>query len=445
MFTRISRSGAAGALLALLFLSLAYGPALVAAQGAAGHVDVVTIDSEIDIWTAGYMDRGVSLAESDGAAALVIILRTPGGVVQPTLDIMERLLNASVPVIAYIPPGAHSASGGAYVAIAANVIGMAPGTAIGACHPVGDSGQNLDTDIRDKETNLLASKMRTYAQQRGHNPDWAENCVRNSVTLTEQEALAQKVAEYIAPNLTDLLSQAEGRAVTVATGPATLHTRGAEIRYIEPNFVEQFFHFLLNPNIALILLAAGQLAIIVELYNPGATVPAVVGVICLVLAAVVLFNLPTNWAAVILIIASIVMFVLDIKVTGVVLTAGGIVAFVLGALLLFRPFTPPALPVPAAPDTNVSPWVIGGVVSVMALFFVFVLRAAYTNRRTPVIMGPQTMVGATGIVITDLNPMGTVHAHSEEWTAEALTPPIARGERVQVVEIDGLTLKVKKA
>jgi membrane-bound serine protease (ClpP class) len=408
----------------------------------ANHVDVVQLDTSIDMWITGYLDRGLSVAEGDGAQALIIVVDTPGGLVDPTLEMMKHFLNTRVPTVYYISPkGAKAASAGVYLAMTTNIIAMAPGTTIGACHPVGEQGQNIDTDLRDKLTNTLAAQLRGAAVQRGHNADWAEKCVRESVSLTEDQAVKANVADFVAQDLNDLLNQLDGRKVTTAAGEVTLHTRGATIQNVDRNFIEDFFHFLLDPNIAVILLNLGLLAITLELYNPGATIPAIVGVICLVLAAIVMWGLPTNWAGVILIIAALVMFVLDIKVTGFVLTLGGIVAFVLGTLLLFRPFTPQPV---IAPEVSVSPWVIAGTTGLMLVFFAVVMGAAIRIRRMPAAMGMQTLVGAEGVATTDLNPIGSVQMKSELWTATAETPPIEKGAKVKVVAVEGLRVRVVK-
>ena len=197
---------------------------------------------------------------------------------------------------------------------------------------------------------------------------------------------------------------------------------------------------LLDPNIASILLSIGSLAILVELYNPGATIPAVVGVICLTLAAVALLGLPTNWAAVILIIAGFGMLVLDIKVTGFALSVGGVLSIILGLFFLFRPFTLPQQP---QFEISVSPWVIAAITGTIALFFFVVLRAALATRHAPAIMGPKTYIGAHGVAVTDIGPQGTVHVRCEQWTAEA-DEPILRGDKIVVIGVDGLRVKVKK-
>lgn len=408
------------------------------------RVDVAIVDTSIDTFTAGYIERVLGVAHDDGAQALIIELDTPGGSLDATHDIVKDMLASTVPVVVYISPsGARAGSAGTFITYAATVAAMAPGTNIGAAHPVGLSGEEITGTIGAKVTNDAVALIRSLAAQQGRNADWAEKAVRESVSITSKEALDLQVVNIIANDLPDLLNQLDGRTVRVAgERQVALHTRGATTRELGMNFFEIFFHTLLDPNIALILLNIGSLAILIELYNPGATLPAVTGVICLTLAAVALFNLPTNWAAVVLIAASIIMFVFDLKVNSFVLTAGGILAFVLGAFFLFRPFT---LPEATAPEVSVSPLVIGGLAVMTAAFFTFALGAAVRSRHAPVVSGTAPFLGAYGVATSDLAPDGTVRVKSEDWTATASSPPIHKGERIKVVAVEGLRLRVIKA
>jgi len=416
----------------------------VAAQSpSAGQVHVLTVSGSINTWVEGYISRGIGFAEQGGASAVVIVLNTPGGSLNATQNIIIRLLNARVPVIVYVAPaGAWAGSAGTFITLAGNIAAMAPGTTIGAAHPVENSGSDIQGDMREKVTNISVSLIETIARERGRNEEWAANAVRKSISATAQQALDARVIDLIATDLNDLMSKVDGKIVKTSTGQVTLHTRSAPTNRVDMNFAELFFHTLVDPNVALILLNIGLLAIAVELYNPGATIPAVVGGICIILAFVALGQLPVNWGGVIFIVLSVVLFLLDIKVTGFVLTLGGIVMFILGALMLFTPFTP------VSPDvvTNVtlSPWVVVGLAGMMAAFFVFALGAVVRARNVPVLMGPQTFVGAEGIVTTPLAPEGTVQLKSELWTAFSEGEAIEKGQKVKVVSVDGLRLKVVK-
>lgn len=413
------------------------------AQGSP-QVYVATVDTSIDTFTAGYIDRVLNVAREDGAQALIIQLDTPGGDLDATHNITKDILASPVPVVVFVfPSGARAGSAGTFITYAANLAAMAPGTNIGAAHPVGLGGEEITGTIGVKVTNDAVADIRSLAAQRGRNADWAEKAVRESVSVTSKEALDLHVVDIIANDVPDLINQLDGRTVKVAGDrPVTLQVRGATTRALDMNFFELFFHTLLDPNLALILLNIGSLAILIELYNPGATLPAVTGVICLTLAAVALYNLPTNWAAVVLIAASIVMFVFDLKVNSFVLTIGGILAFVLGAFFLFRPFTPPS---PTAPEVSVSPFVIGGLALMTAAFFTLALGAAVRSRKAPVVTGIAPFLGAYGVATTDLVPGGTVRVKSEDWTATAEKAPIHKGDRIKVVAVEGLRLRVEKA
>jgi len=405
-----------------------------------GRVDVLTVDGTIDPWTSGYLNRGIGIAEQDGAQALVIVLNTPGGTLGAMQKITTRMLNARVPVVVFVyPSGAGAGSAGTFVLMAAHIAAMAPGTTVGAAHPVDMSGQDIPADLRTKETNFAASMIQGIAEQRSRNADWAVRAVRDSIAATAQEALDQKVIDLVADNLDDLVNKIDGRVVQTAAGETVLHTQRAGLVNIDMSVPEQFFHTLINPNIALILLSIGLLAISVEIYHPGATVPAIIGVICLVLAFVALGNLPVNWGGVILIVAGVILFIIDVKVTSVALTVGGLTAFVLGGFLLF---TPLRLPSPVMPSVKVSPAVVLTVAGILGAFFVFALGAAVRGRHSPVVSGREALAGATGIATSDLTPSGQVRVRGEVWTAIAQDGPISEGDAVRVVGVEGLRLTV---
>jgi membrane-bound serine protease (ClpP class) len=421
---------------ALLVLSL---PAIVQAQQG-GRVDVLTVSGAIDSWAGAYVQRGIDTAERDGAEALIIVLNTPGGTLGAMQDMTTRVLNARVPIAVFVyPKGAGAASAGTFILMAANIAAMAPGTTVGAAHPVDLSGQDIPADARAKATNYAASMIRSIAEQRGRNADWAVRAVKESIAATVQEALDQDVIDLIADDLNDLLNKMDGIVVQTTAGEIVLHTRRAGLANVDMTLPEQFFHTLVNPNIALVLLSIGLLAISVEIYHPGATVPAIVGGICLVLAFVALGNLPVNWGGVILIVAAVVLFVVDVKAGSVALTVGGLVAFVLGGFLLFTPFT---LPSPVMPRVSVSPAVVLSLAGILGAFFMFALGAAVRGRNYPVVSGREALVGATGVATSDLAPNGQVHVRGELWTATAQEGPIRQGDVVQVIGVEGLRLRI---
>ena len=427
----------------LIFFALAL-PNIVHAQRAA-HVDVLTVNGAIDTWVEGYIDRALGVAEQDGAEAAIIILNTPGGALGAMQDITTRMLNARVPVIVFVyPQGAWAGSAGTFITMAGNIAAMAPSTTIGAAHPVSGGGENIATDEREKVTNFSVSIIQNIARARGRNADWAADAVRNSKAATAQEALDLKVIDLIATDLNDLLNKMDGRTVKTIAGEVTLHTQRIEINNLDMNVSEIFLHTLVDPNLALILLQIGLLAIAVELYNPGATIPAVIGGICLVLAFVALGNLPVNWGGVILIVLGVGSLVLDIKITGFALTIGGVVMLILGGLLLFTPFTPFSPASPDLPEISASPWLAVGSGLAMGAFFVFLLGAAVRGRKFPVISGIEALIGSNGIATSDLNPKGIVRVRGEEWTASTEGVTIQKGDRIKVLGIEGLRMKVGK-
>ncbi len=431
--------------LAIGWIVLALSLPIVARAQAGAHVNVLSVSGAIDTWNEGYINRGISLSEQDGAQAVIILLNTPGGSLNAMNNITSRMLNARVPTIVFVyPQGAWAGSAGTFITLAGNIAAMAPNTTIGAAHPVSAGGEELSSDERDKITNFSVSIIQNIARARGRNAEWAANAVKSSVAATAQEAYDLKVIDLIANNVNDLLNQVDGKTVKTVIGEVTLHTKQIGVNYVDMNFAELFLHTLVDPTIALILLQIGLLAIAVELYNPGATIPAIVGGICLVLAFVALGNLPVNWGGVILIVLSVIMFILDVKVTGFALTVGGVVMFILGALLLFTPFTPPSPTMPVLERVEISPVVIIVLGLLMAGFFVLLLGAAVRARNFPVVSGVESLVGVPGIAISDLTPRGMVRVKGEEWSAESLDGSIMNGEPIKVVKVEGLRLQVVK-
>jgi len=430
--------------LAFLGLSLVAAFLLVSPLASAQpgeHVDLIIVEGVIDPFTAQYVERGLDIAQSDGAQCLIIQLDTPGGSDAPMRDIVQRMLNSSVPTVAYVAPaGARAGSAGVFITLAADVAAMAPGTNIGAAHPVDITGAITGT-VGEKVTNDAAAYIRAIAEKRGRNAEWAEEAVRESVSIIEREAVEYQVVDLVADDLTDLLDEIDGREVITAAGPVTLRTRGAPVRIIGMNFAENFLHVIVDPNIAYLLLSIGTLALTAEFYHPGAIFPGVTGAICLILAFVAFGSLPVNWGGVVLIILAVVLFIVDIKVAGFMLSVGGAIAFVLGSLMLFSPFASPS---PTMPRLTVSWPLIVLMTAAIASFFLFALSAGIRAQRAKATSGIESMVGATGTAVSDLDPWGTVQVKSELWTAIAEEGLIKEGEQVRVVSAKGVRLKVIK-
>ncbi len=423
-------------LVAAFFLS---SPLALAQQGE--HVDVITVKGVIDPFTAQYVGRGIDIAQGDGAQCLIIQLDTPGGADTSMRVIVQKMLNSSVPTVVYVSPGgARAGSAGVFITLAANIAAMAPGTNIGAAHPVDITGAITGT-MGEKVTSDAAAYVRAIAEERGRNAEWAEKAVRESASIIAREAVEYQVADLIADDLTDLLDKIDGREVLTAAGPVTLRTRGAPVRTISMNFAENFLHVIVDPNIAYLLLSIGTLALTAEFYHPGAILPGVTGAICLILAFVAFGSLPVNWGGVALIVLAVVLFIVDIKVAGFMLSVGGAIAFVLGSLMLFSPFAPPS---PTMPRLTVSWPLIALMTASITSFFLFAVSAGIRAQRARAASGIESLIGATGTAASDLDPWGTVQVGSELWSAIAEEGPIRKGEQVRVVGTEGVRLNVTK-
>jgi membrane-bound serine protease (ClpP class) len=414
---------------------------LVGAQGGE-HVDVITVEGIIDPMTAQYVDAAIEAAQHDGAQCLIIELDTPGGSDSSMRDIVHDMLGSTLPTVVYVfPAGARAGSAGLFITLAADISAMAPGTNIGAAHPVGLTGEITGT-MGTKITNDAAAYARALAERRGRNAAWAEKAVFESVSLTAGEAVDSSVVDLTASDLTDLLQKIDGTTVPVAGGERSLATKGAAVRPLPMSAPQALMHAVVDPNIAYLLFAVGVLGLLAEFAHPGAIIPGVTGAIGLIVAFVAFGNLPVNWGGVALIALSVVLFILDIKVAGFALSVGGAMAFILGSLMLYNPLAPSS---PTMPALSVSRPLIALMTGLVTAFFLFVVSAAVRAQRTHAVSGISTMVGTTGVATSDLNPEGTVQVKSELWTGIAKDGEIIqKGERVRVIAVRGVRLTVTK-
>lgn len=389
------------------------------------------------------MDRVITRAEETKAAAVVLEMDTPGGLDASMREIIKRILSSSVPVIVYVyPPGGRAGSAGVYITYAAHVAAMAPNTNIGSAHPValGDQGgeQSMSDEMKEKVTNDAVAFIRSLAESRKRNSDWAERAVRQSINATEQEALREGVVNLVVPDTTSLLEAVDQMQVDTAVGTVSLRTRGAPVERLEMNPVESFLHVIADPTIAFLLISIGSLGIIYEISSPGAILPGVVGGICLLLGFYALGTLPVNFAGLALIAFAFLLFVADVLApTHGILTVGGIISLVLGAMILFN--TPEA-----EPWLRVSLQAIIAVALAAGGFFIFVVAAAARAHRRRPVTGREALLGSVGQARTRLDPEGMVFVAGELWTARAKDQPIAEGERVLVVGMEGLRLVVTR-
>ncbi len=405
---------------------------------AAAPVDLIALEGVISPVTLRLVETALARARSDGAQALILQLDTPGGLERSMRAIVQRMLNAEVPVIVYVAPtGARAASAGVFLTMAAHVAAMAPATNIGAAHPVALGGGSADKESLKKIENDAAAFIRTIAIERGRNADWAEKAVRQSVSITEREALRLKVVDLVAESVPDLLAKIDGQTVKTARGPATLATRDAVVRPIEIGFRDRFLNVITDPNVAYVLMMLGMLGLFFELSNPGAVLPGVIGGISLILAFFAFQSLPINYAGLLLILFGIVLLVAEIKIVSHgILAIGGIVSMALGSLMLFD-----------APEIGlrVSWWAIVPMVGATAGLFLFVIAAGVRALAGRQLLGPSGLVGQLATVKERLAPEGQVLVSGEIWRAVAEGEPVDAGARVRVVAVDGLTLRVAKA
>ena len=396
----------------------------------------IVVNDTIHPITEEYIGRALAEAERNKDQALLIELNTPGGLLESTRNIIEKILASPVPVIIYVTPsGSRAASAGFFILESADVAAMAPGTNTGAAHPVTLGGGKVDDVMKEKMENDAAALMRSVVSKRGRNVEVAESTVRQSKSFTEQEALSQKLIDYVAPSEQDLLQQMQGKTVKRFDGKTiTLNLAGETIRPFDMTLKQRILAFIMDPNIAFILLAIGGLALYAEFNHPGAVVPGTVGIVFILLAVFALNLLPVRFAAVVLIFASFALFALEAKFAAHgVLAIGGIVTMVLGGLLLVdAPIPEMRVHLLTALAVSIP---LGGIT-------VFLMSIALKARANKVVTGAQGLVGEIGIAQTALSPRGKVFVHGEIWDAMS-SSGVPAGQAVVVLGVDGLQLRVE--
>ena len=409
---------------------------LLTAHGARAVVDVLTWKGAIGPTTARVIERGVADAELHGREAFILRLDTPGGLVSSTRDIIQIFLNADVPTVVYVSPsGAGAASAGMYITIAAHIAAMAPGTNIGAAHTVGPEGGIKDSVMNEKIEQDAASYVRAIAERRKRNIEWVQAAVLHSVSVTASEALDSNVIDLVASSMDDLLEQMEGMVVELPSGADTLHTANSETREVELTWRDRVLKVVTSPEIAYILLSIGGFGIMMELYHPGTFIPGTIGAICLIVGFYGLQQLPLNYAGLALILLAFILFALEIKIISHgVLTIGGVISMLIGSLMLIDS---------SEPYMRISFSVILAVVGVTAAFFVIATTFAIRTMRKKPTTGDVGMIGQIGTVREKLNPDGLVYVAGEYWKAHSKTP-IEQGERVKVIAVEKMVLKVEK-
>jgi membrane-bound serine protease (ClpP class) len=404
---------------------------------------VLSVDGPLTPSWIEYLERGIDTARRSEAELLVFQINTPGGSVTLMQELVELMRGSEIPIVVYVTPrGAMAASAGTVITLAGHVAAMAPETIIGAASPVGAQGEDLGETVEAKEKNALKAQVRTLAARRGEEAvQVAEATIEEAKAVSAEEALEIGLIDFIASDIHDLLSELEGYSVQLHTGTRTLHTSNAELRLMNLTLIEQILVVLTNPNIVFILLTIGVQAILIEISHPGGWVAGFIGVVCLSLAVYGLGVLPVNWFGLIFLATAFVLFILDIKApTHGALTVAGVTCLIIGALVLFNsPATPPTQRV-SVPLVVAMSLITGGI---FAAAVAFAIRA----QKTPIRMGDAVLVGKTGTVKKEIPVFGSgqVQVASELWTAELAEgdKPLPVESRIEVVEVQGLRLRVK--
>jgi membrane-bound serine protease (ClpP class) len=403
-----------------------------------GVIDVIEVRGAITPITAQQIERQLARSTLDGARALVLMMDTPGGLESSMRSIVKAILASRVPVITYVaPPGARAASAGLFIVTASHVAAMAPNTNLGAASPVSLGGPS-DSTMAKKSMSDAAALIRTLAETRGRNVDWNVRAVREAISASSTEAVDLHVVDFIAPTLREVIEKSNGRTVRVGDTTITLALSGADIREISPSVRHRVLSWLVDPNVAYLMMTLGFYGILFELQSPGAILPGVAGAILLIVAFLALQVLPVNLAGLLLILLALAFFVLEIKVQSHgMLAVGGVISFLIGSLILFEPGGAGG----AGVFRVALPVVIGTTLATAALF-TFVIGKAIGAQRRRVETGAEGLVGAVGETISALAPRGQVRVHGEIWQAES-SQPLASGTPVEVTRVRGLTLDVR--
>jgi membrane-bound serine protease (ClpP class) len=424
----------------LTILATGSGLAIQAEENAGiKKVVVISVDATINPSSAEYINSGIKNASERNAECLIVKLNTPGGLLKSTRIIVSDILDADIPVVVFVyPGGAQAASAGVFITLAGHIAAMAPGTNIGAAHPVSMQGEQ-DSVMNEKATNDAAAFIRTISEKRSRNVQWAEDAVRKSLSITETEALKNMVIDTIAVSVEDLLAKIDGKEINLASGKKVLETKNAEVINIDMDFKQKILGLISDPNIAYILFMIGLYGIMFELYNPGTIFPGVIGGISLITAFYALHTLPVNYAGLALIIFAIVLFVAEIKVVSHgLLSIGGVISLILGSIMLID--TESTLEV-----FKISWQVILVIVILTTAFFIFAIGFGIKAQNRKPVTGIEGIIGETGEAISNLEPEGQIKVHGELWNAESIDGPVTTGTKVTVTQVSNLKLIVRKS
>ena len=409
-------------------------PIMVSSQSKT--VQVAKVDGPINALAVEYIINSIETAEEEGAQCLILQLDTPGGMYHSTKDIVKKMLNAEVPVVVYVSPsGASASSAGVFITMAGHIAAMAPGTNIGAAHPVSGEGKDIGRDMRDKVENDAVSYIQGIAAKRNRNAEWAELAVRESVSVEAEEALALHVIDFISPSIDDLLQQIDGMKIDINGREVILATKDVQVQEKNMTLRDRILYTLSDPNIAYILMMLGIAGLYFELMHPGGMFPGILGAICLILGFYSLQTLPVNYAGLLLILLAIGLFILEIKVSSYgLLSMGGIICLVIGSLMLFDS---------DVPYLRLSMGVLVTTVLLAAGFFIMIATLALRAQLSRPASGSEGMVGMKGIAKTTIAPQGKVFVHGEYWNASS-DEEIKEGDEIEVTATKGLKVTVKR-
>ena len=414
-----------------LFLILMCGSETTAADN--NEIYIINVSDAISPGIADFITTGIQRASEEGVACIIIELDTPGGLAESMRKIVKSIFACGVPVVVYVSPsGARAASAGVMITLAADIAAMAPGTNIGAAHPVGTGGKEIGKTMSEKVTNDMAAHVKSIAKKRGRNADWAEKAVRESVSVTETEALKENIIDLVATDLEDLIRQIDGREVE---GKGILNLKNAKRRQLEEGLRTKILKTISDPNIAYILMMIGLAGLYFELSHPGAIFPGVIGGISIILAFYAFQTLPVNYAGILLIILALVFFIMEMKIASYgLLSVAGVTSLLLGSIMLFES---------DSYEPRLSWGVILPTLIIVPGFFVLVAGLVFKSQISKPKTGAKGLVGETGVVKKDIMPEGKVFVHGELWNAVAKNP-IPAGERIRVVDVVNLVLEVER-
>lgn len=423
--------------LAILVVIAWFAVALAQKPAEVPPVVVMRMEGVIAPPNVEYFSRTLRIARERGAQLLVVELDTPGGLMSSMEEIVKGILASDIPVAVYVSPsGAKAGSAGVFITVAAHVAAMAPGTSIGAAHPVSSTGEDIPGTMEKKVVNYAASYIRSIAEQRGRNADWAELAVRESAAISEKQALEKRVIDLVVPDLNTLLRQIDGRTVKLPQRAVVLKTRDAPVQRSEMVLRERLLHVLVNPNVLAVLGILALYGLIAEIQNPGAILPGVIGAISLLLMLYGFSVLPISWAGIALLVLAIILFIADaFAPSHGVLTLGGAISMLLGLLMLFES---------PDPALRVS-WVVAlTLTGLTSLFFAFIVAAGVRAQRARRVTGMEAMAGAVAVARTDIAPRGKIFYDGAYWNAVTAGESIKAGERVVIERMEGLTAVVRK-